>query len=375
MKIVVIGGGISGLSAAHYLKDHQVELYEASSQLGGWIQTEEVDGFLFEKGPRTFQTLRCPYLREVANSYSLKIKESKIGTRYLLNKGKVQPMNSFFYVVLKALLKDLFTPFKILEDETIYDFAVRRFGVEAAEVLFDPMAKGIFGGDIKKLSVRSCFPFLQQARSLLKFFRGQKSTLFTLEGGMKSLITALTPQKVYLNTKLTSIPDADLIVLAVPPSEASKLTGINLDIRMEKISVVNLGYQGDILPLSGFGYLVPTRETEKLLGQIWDSSVFPSPGKTRVTSMIQGENPLEIALDAMTRHLNILAQPHVHFVTEAYIPQFEVGHHQKIQTFLTEVNRKFQGKVKVVGNYLTGASVEACVAASHGLLNDPSGRL
>ena len=66
MKILIIGGGITGLSAAWYAHkrypDAHITLLEKSGRLGGWIRTVIEGGFLFEKGPRTFQSGRSPHL-------------------------------------------------------------------------------------------------------------------------------------------------------------------------------------------------------------------------------------------------------------------------------------------------------------------------
>lgn len=107
-----------------------------------------------------------------------------------------------------------------LEDESIYDFASRRFSPLVAEKLLDPVASGIFGGDIRNLSVRFCFQMLydmeQKSGSVVKgmlfgsgkgddrlldgstkseFIRShEQSVSISFQGGMSALIKALESQ-------------------------------------------------------------------------------------------------------------------------------------------------------------------------------------
>ena len=127
---------------------------------------------------------------------------------------------------------------------------------------------------------------------------------------------------------------ADRILSALPPPIPKK-----------SIWVVNLCFAGDVLPKKGFGFLVPTKEKETLLGTLFDSTIFPQQnvaGETRLTAMLREEeaNPLEAALDALRRHLKILAKPIFSsvFLAKNAIPQFEVGY-----------------------GYTEGISVDACV--------------
>jgi oxygen-dependent protoporphyrinogen oxidase len=362
MKAVVVGGGISGLVAAYQLrkKGHEVELYEAT-RFGGSMGTKLVDGFSFELGPRTFQTEKCPQLLALIQELGLEVVHGQIGSRYLWHRGRLR--KSFCGTLLYAAAKDLIMPRKQLDDETVYEFALRRCGKRAAELFFDPMAKGIYGGDIRKLSLRSAFPSLYRAQSFVRGVRGGR--LFTIRGGMQKLVDALALGKI---ERVDRIPDAELVVLALPFNQASQLTGIPLALRNEPVTVVNLGYHGEILPLKGYGYLVPTLENESILGQIWDTNIFPVPGQTKVTSMVRGKDPIHIALDAMKRHLNIARPPDAISVREAEIPQYEVGHHLKIAEFEKKVGKR----VVLVGNYLEGASVEACVARAMKMVTNHS---
>ena len=128
---------------------------------------------------------------------------------------------------------------------------------------------------------------------------------------------------------------------------------------------MNLAFARDVLSKKGFGYLVPTEEKENLLGMIWDSEVFPQQNRaqeTRVTAMMR-KGSLDAALDVMQRHLGVAQKPLFHslFLAEKSIPQFHVGYWEQLSRFEAGAKKKFPSLV-LLGNYLQGASVDACIA-------------
>ncbi len=385
MKLVILGAGISGLSAAWYLHKKyphaQISLFEKTNRVGGWIQSRSCGPFLFELGPRTFQTGRCKELLELIRDVGLPIKTSSGGRRYLVKGGKLRSIGSLWPTLIPMLIKDLITQRGPGEDESIASFAQRRFGKEGAELFFDSMALGVYAGDYNKLSVRSCFPFLlnweQKYGSVIWGGFCQKKTasgLFTVEGGMQRLceeIVAKVPLDLHLDSQVQEIRsegilsngrffEADQIYCALPAEAAAQLLGEPSPVHMESLHVVNLGYLGEILPKKGYGYLVPTREKESILGMIWDTSIFPVPNQTKVTAMVRGAKPVEIALEAMKRHLGVEKSPDAICHTWAEVPQYELGHAERVKTFQGRVNARFP-RVILLGNYLHGASVNACV--------------
>ena len=199
---------------------------------------------------------------------------------------------------------------------------------------------------------------------------------------MERLIEALKklPFEIYLETAVETITSegvvakgqfypADLIISALPGLEISRLTGVPLLLRNQSLSVVNFGFEGDLLSKKGYGYLVPSSSQENILGQIWDSSVFPCLGQTKLSSMIIGENPVAIALSALKRHLDITANPQAITCKKAQIPQYDVGHLTQIDFFEKKILSQFSGKLQLVGNYLSGASVESCLSRSFKIIH------
>ncbi|HSX11166.1 MAG TPA: protoporphyrinogen oxidase [Chlamydiales bacterium] len=362
MKIIILGGGITGLSAAHALSrkypDAQITLLEKENRLGGWIRTSHEGGFLFEQGPRTFPFNRSPHLLSLIQDLKLEIITAAPQKRYLYIDGRLRSIASLLPSLLPYLIREPFIAPATSEDESIYDFAARRFSPKIAETFFDPLTLGIYAGDIRKLSIRSCFPFLYNwertkgsiIRALLFSKKGPKTQkgLFTVAGGMEALIQALQkqlPVDFVLNCRVETISEhevqaggktwqADLIVSALP-----------LQCPARSLWVVNLAYEGDVLSKKGYGYLVPSNQNEAVLGVIFDSCIFPqqnSRNEMRLTAMIRAEEtaPIQTAIQTLARHLGIATQPTYTsaFFAQNAIPQFEVG-----------------------CNYSEGLSVDACV--------------
>jgi oxygen-dependent protoporphyrinogen oxidase len=348
MKVCIVGGGITGLSAAWFLKKRhpnaQITLLEKTNRLGGWIQTSYENGFLFEKGPRTFQIGRSPTLLLLLEELGLKIIQSdpSAAKRYLFYNNKLKEIRSFWPLLLPYAIREFFLPSKKVEDESIYDFACRRFSPKIAELFFDPLTLGIFAGDIKKLSMKACFPtFLQWEqekgsllKGLLKAPKKEKG-LFTLPNGMQTLIDTLQKKlqiEIIFNCEVTKIQEnqvftkekvweVDRVISALPPKTSAK-----------SIWVVHVAFKDDVLSKKGFGYLIPSLEKEQVLGAIFDSKVFPQQSKkeeTRLTFMVREDekNPLQAVRSALKRHLKIDAEPiySSYFLAERAIPQFEVG--------------------------------------------------
>jgi len=186
---------------------------------------------------------------------------------------------------------------------------------------------------------------------------------------------------VSLTMKGGDIVHADHIFSTLPahalaplvPSLQEKL----VKIPFATVAVVNLGYRCSVLDKKGFGYLIPSREKEQILGVVWDSSVFPeqnrNPHQTRLTVMIGGvrmpevENLAEhelidIAVEALKRHLGIAAPPdaaHV-FLARSAIPQYQVGHGNLLSQIVDAAPKNFS----CLGSSYRGVSVNDLIKES-----------
>jgi len=190
-RIAIIGGGISGLSAAFTLEQRrragvplEYVLYESSSHLGGVITTEFVDGCVVEAGPDSFLTEK-PWAADLC--CELGLSDQLIGSNdverktYILLKGRLVPIPDglMFMVptrILPVVFSRLFSPVTKLrmarewfhspassgKDESVAEFVERHYGLELVERLADPLLSGVYGGDSSQLSVRAVLPRFAQ---------------------------------------------------------------------------------------------------------------------------------------------------------------------------------------------------------------------
>lgn len=226
-KIVILGGGISGLSLLWYLKkkydkDADIKLLEKTSRVGGWIRTIRKEGFLFEKGPRSCRTngqgkATLRLIEELGLQKQVIQADVSAHHRYLYYQQHLQKIPSSLHAFLfsgltrkliPSLLKECFVPKSNDEDESVHNFFSRRFSREVADVFADSMTLGIYACDSRKLSIKSCFPSMyaweQQYGSLLKgairswlgksqedpslyIRKMQKTTLISFKEGMEYL--------------------------------------------------------------------------------------------------------------------------------------------------------------------------------------------
>jgi protoporphyrinogen/coproporphyrinogen III oxidase len=186
-RIAIIGGGISGLSAAFALEKRRLAgasfeyvLFESSPRLGGVLLTERVDGCLVEAGPDSFLTEK-PWASDLCREVGLgdQLIGSNDGARktYILVKGRLTliPDGLMFMVPTKitpTLLSPLFStrtklrmarewfhpPRKADADETVAAFIGRHYGSEMVDRLADPLLSGVYGGEASQLSVRAVLP-------------------------------------------------------------------------------------------------------------------------------------------------------------------------------------------------------------------------
>jgi protoporphyrinogen/coproporphyrinogen III oxidase len=186
-RIAIIGGGISGLSAAYTLEEKRqsgtpVEyvLFESSPRLGGVLVTDHVDGCIIEAGPDSFLTEK-PWAADLCRKVGLG--DQLIGSNdsdrktYILTKGKLVelPDGLMFMVptkIIPTVLSPLFSvrtklrmaaewfhpPHKATEDETVAQMVERHYGSEMVDLLADPLLSGVYGGEASQLSVRAVLP-------------------------------------------------------------------------------------------------------------------------------------------------------------------------------------------------------------------------
>src|SRR6266568_2362678 len=261
MRIAIIGGGISGLSAAYYLEEERAagapveySLFESSDRLGGVMFSDKVGDCVVEGGPDSFLTEK-PWANQLCAE--LGIADDLIGSNdsqritYILVKWRLIPMPDglMFMVPTKLIptaLTRLFswgTKFKMLgellhpprpvgKDETVAQMVERHFGSEVVDRLADPLLSGVYGGDAASLSVRAVLPkFVEMEENYGSLCRAMlagrkkmaamqkakgyspKPLFSSLKGGMQQMIDAivarLNPQSIRTSTEVGQLTQKD----------------------------------------------------------------------------------------------------------------------------------------------------------------------
>ncbi|MBI1388111.1 MAG: protoporphyrinogen oxidase [bacterium] len=175
-KCIIIGAGISGLSAAHAMQraGHDVTVLESSSRAGGSIQTERDGEWLFERGPNSFldnEPATLELIRELKLDNRVLRASMRANKRFIYLKDALQevpmgPGGLYSTPLLSAQAKRglLMEPFRQAnrskDDEPLAAFIRRRLGDEILANLVTPFVSGVYAGDPEKLSLRASFPAL-----------------------------------------------------------------------------------------------------------------------------------------------------------------------------------------------------------------------
>jgi oxygen-dependent protoporphyrinogen oxidase len=241
-RVIVIGGGLSGLAAAHRIHERsgasrrpvELTLLEARERVGGVIATERQDGFTLECGPDSFITNK-PWGLDLCERLGLRDRliETDPGHRrsFVVRKGRLVPVPEGFVLMAPhrlgpllttpvlswrgklRMLMDLFIPRRDDDaEESLAGFVRRRLGREALDRLVQPLVAGIYTGDPNDLSIKATLPqFLAMEREhgsliraglrearrrgpgrLTKQASGARYGMFVaLDGGMGELPAAL----------------------------------------------------------------------------------------------------------------------------------------------------------------------------------------
>ena len=213
MRLIIVGGGISGLSLAYFLLELDPSLdilvLESEKKPGGKIWTNRADGFLCEGGVNGFLDNK-PKTLELSAKLGLTPLRSNNAARkrFIFSEGKLHALPesplSFFSSNLLSLygrmriLYEILVPKGEKKEESLADFAKRRLGKEAYEIFIDPMASGIYAGDPETMSLKSCFPRIYELenkygsliKAMIKLQREAKKTGKTVGPGPRGVLTS-----------------------------------------------------------------------------------------------------------------------------------------------------------------------------------------
>lgn len=359
-RLVVVGGGPSGLAAAWKASVEaervgaslEIVVLEADDQIGGKARTEQTGGFLIETGPQGFLDDQ-PVVREMVEACGLEDEvlapEPAANRRYIYRGGRLRELQrsplgfaksgllgplGLARLALEPLVRsrhDGDAEGSAGEDESLYDFAARRMGRQAARRLISPVVLGIFAGDARKLSATAAFPRLVAMEraygSLFKAMRaGRKRGVpppghRTLRRGIQALPQAVaglpgidvryhsrvtsivrrtdtsrftvhlavqesTPEASQLSAR-TELSAAAVVVAADLPSAADLVDGVSAEAAAElrqiespPMAVVHTAFDAaaaaHIEP--AYGFLVARGEGIRMLGCQYETATFRGRG-------------------------------------------------------------------------------------------------
>ncbi len=407
---LVVGGGISGLVCAYALRKAGIDaqLVETSPRPGGVISSVTRDGFLLELGPQSFSG--TPALRELCAELGISkelLQAPRRAPRYVLIDGKLRPVPMSPPAFLMSSLMNGSTKWALMRDilgksippdgdESVAAFVRRKFSPQLLDRLVGPFVSGIYAGDPERLSARSAFPQLYEAekaagsivRGMLRLAKSKKGprerpTLQSFREGSDTLVRALANNlgpALLTQTCVTGIScqndgsfdirleshgrdesvSARSLILATPTDVTGALLS-RLDSSFEtqlssieyaSVAVVSLGYRNNDVghSLNGFGFLVPRSAGLRVLGSVWNSSLFPGrapEGQALLTSFVGGATdsgaatlePQELASlvhREISPLLSIKSAPIFSNVTiwPRALPQYNLGHGDRLAAAL-----------------------------------------
>jgi len=439
VRVVVIGGGIAGLAAARRLElvvpHADVLLVERDEALGGKLRTEHVDGFVIEAAADSFLSRKE---RGVGLVEELGLAEELIGRRpehhqtFVRRGDHLHPLPEGLTGMIPTSLDALersellspagrarfaaeteTPPATGLGDESVASFVSRRFGREAYEALVEPLMTGIYGGDGEQLSLHATFPQLRvlelEHGSLLRGLSAPSPSALppfvSLRSGMGALVTALVEAfertQVLLGRGVARVSRgaagyevelvegevvaADGVVVATPAFASAELLA-NLDAELAAVHaaipyassiVVTLAFsRADVLPLDGYGYVVPRVEGTDVLActwssQKWDGRAPEGAVLVRVYAGRYGGQDVTASPDddlvALARaelaYLGISAEP---LLTRIHrwphgMPQYVLGHPERLDR-IDAALAEHPG-LTVAGAAYRGVGIPDCVAS------------
>ncbi len=439
MTVVVVGGGVAGLAAARRLEslapEARVVIVEKDDVLGGKIRTEHVDGFVVEAAPDSFLTRKE---RGVGLCEELGLGDELIARRpehrgsFVRRGDELHPLPEGLTGMIPTSLEALETsgllsaagkarfvaepdvpPRSTGADESVAGFVSRRFGREAYEALVEPLMTGIYGGDGDRLSLQATFPQLRAIelehgsvlRGLSALSVSGRPPFVSLRAGMGALVDALRGDldrtQVRTGRGVARIVrrgggfdveveggetiSANGVVLATPAFATAELVaeldgalaGAHGEIPYASSVVVTLGFsRADVVPLDGYGYVVPRAEGGDVLACTWSSQKWEHRAPEEAVLLrvyagrfggrdvtTQADDELVAGARAEVEFLGVSATPLLFRVHRwpLGMPQYVIGHPDRLERIETALVA--HPGLAVAGAAYRGVGIPDCIAS------------
>ena len=420
---VIIGAGISGLSAAYYLaREGQPSLIlDSRPTAGGVIQTERVDGCILEGGPDSFLAAKpeaLAMIHDLGLDSEIISSNDHLRKTYIRKRGRMIPMPDGLMMLVPTKIMPMALsgllgwgtkirmgleyfrkPGQEPRDRSIAEFVRDHYGQETVDYLAEPLLSGVYGGDPRNLSVNSVLPrFAELEKKYGSLTRGvlanrpkqASGPLFrTLKGGLgqwvEAILAAIRGQSELRQVRAETVEripggfrikaggewlEAENLVLACEAYNAAKLLDGPLAELLKGIDysssvVVALGYDGPP-PMPGFGFLIPKKERRQIVACTWVGAKFPHrapEGTNVVRCFLSGEDEPDIA--SIHRELKdisgVRGEPRFHrvFRWPRSMAQYSVGHAPRVAE-IQELAAGIPG-LHLAGNAYSGIGLPDCV--------------
>ena len=407
-NVIIIGGGISGLSAAYYLNKAGVraKLIEKAAHLGGVIRTSTQQGCLLEAGPDSFMAAKpwaMDLIREVGLADQVIGSNDHLRVTYILKHGKLVPLPDGLMMMVPTKILPLVGT-KLLTWGTKIRMGLEFLRRPPKAPLAD---RSVYPREMSVNSVLGRFVEIETkygslTRGVLAAPRpkgsGSGSLFRTLKNGLGQLVDKLRGSTDVLHGAVESLErngsgfrarvngdfiEADQVVIATPAGDAARLLqpwNGNLAELLQSVPytssvTLSLGYRKDTFdhPLNGFGFLVPKRERKLMAACTWVGNKFSYrvPDDMVLLRCFMGGDALkesdESLVEAAQRELRnimgIQAVPVLHSIARwpNSMAQYTVGHEQRLR----QIESIVQGipGLHLAGNGYRGIGLPDCIKA------------
>jgi len=424
---LIIGAGISGLATGHFLKKQKKKFYiiESKRNIGGVINTENINGFICENGPNTVM-LNNDAIVELIGDLKLSkkiIQPTKyVKNKYFIHNGEIvsipNSLKSFLTTKListkskiKIFLRLFF--FKKNKFDTVFKYISENFGNDVHDNIIEPFLNGIYAGNTKKMSFKHSLPKLweinKKYKGLFDYIINNNKKIknkqpIYFKDGFETLIKSLKlrlDNEIYTNTivsKVIKIHEkkyfvefssgkkitCNKIIFTINPKKIIEILNLKINFFNKKIynpiDVIHLAFNKKdyYKKIKGFGILSKKSENKTFLGILLSSDIFPNvaPKESKlITVLIGGEkqsnlckldkkkimNKVEHEIKELLEIKNITFKKH--FRWENAIPRYNISNIEFLNSeFLKKLDH--YKNIYINGNFINGISVSDCILKS-----------